>query len=869
MKKIYLICSLIISVGIASAQLNTSSVTTIECHHDGTIEITASGGVTPYTYNWYNMDTASVINENIATGVSGGTFWVNVQDAAGASTWETAIVQKIVDVVNLQSTPADCPLSNGSCSVTVTGQAPFDYYWSDGTQDLNSSSNSSSLTNVESGEYKIEIYDANGCSFILNGDSSGFYVWSNSSMQTTFNVTASDCRNGAATVSVTNGTAPYTYTWSDYINGAYVYTAGQTVTGLIPGWISVNVLDADGCLDNFGTSVPASSSYPNYWATITKAMCPNDDGSINFTVSSGVPPFTYIWTNGATTQDITGLATGVYRVTFTDADGCAITTSKYVGESSPVNAFVNATNATCWTDDGSAVVTVIGGQSPYQYAWTNGASTTSVSSLPLGGISAAVTDVNGCHDHAFDRVRQATNCYVNLKGSIYDDFNPNCVYDPYESEIANTIIEINPNDYRTTGNADGKFNLLEAPATFDINHFAPIDFVIGCPTSQPGYSVTGNAGDVFSDLDFYDQPDTLHNNLEVTINHNAIRPGFYNRIYVTVRNHGVFPLMANIDLEIDLTLDFDFTYQSYNYYDANTGILDLDGIYLIPHQSKSFWVQTYCNANVVITTPIQHTALVGPTIIDGYLPNNYDTINTMVTGSYDPNIKEVFPIGTGVDGIIEAQDSEMEYVVHFQNTGNDTAFTVVVVDSLSDNLDMKTLRIGTYSHDMEYAIKGNRMTFTFNNINLPDSTTNEPESHGLFTYFVMQKPGLQPLDRIENTAFIYFDYNAPIVTNTTVNTIANPTNVHDATELEHGSARVYPNPFDDNVNLSINLNKDQSIAYEIYDITGKLVESKQLGFVNSGASTFVLPNSKLTAKGVYYLKLNVDGDQMMMQLIKL
>jgi uncharacterized repeat protein (TIGR01451 family) len=137
-----------------------------------------------------------------------------------------------------------------------------------------------------------------------------------------------------------------------------------------------------------------------------------------------------------------------------------------------------------------------------------------------------------------------------------------------------------------------------------------------------------------------------------------------------------------------------------------------------------------------------------------------------VRGSYDPNDKEAFPKGVCASHFID-NDTEIEYKIRFQNVGNDTAFKVVIKDTLSEFLDPATIEVGVASHPFTWSLSGpGILTFTFDNINLVDKQTNEPESHGFVKYRIAQKPGNAVDTQIKNKAAIYFDFNAPIITNT-------------------------------------------------------------------------------------------------------
>jgi uncharacterized repeat protein (TIGR01451 family) len=139
----------------------------------------------------------------------------------------------------------------------------------------------------------------------------------------------------------------------------------------------------------------------------------------------------------------------------------------------------------------------------------------------------------------------------------------------------------------------------------------------------------------------------------------------------------------------------------------------------------------------------------------------------VITGSYDPNDKRGFPSGVTNQNHIQP-NQQLQYVVRFQNTGTDTAFTVVIRDTLETDLNIFTVRPGVSSHDYTFRKYGPRvLEWTFNNILLPDSTTNEPGSNGFITFTVDQVPDLPNGTLINNQADIYFDFNAPIITNET------------------------------------------------------------------------------------------------------
>ncbi len=156
----------------------------------------------------------------------------------------------------------------------------------------------------------------------------------------------------------------------------------------------------------------------------------------------------------------------------------------------------------------------------------------------------------------------------------------------------------------------------------------------------------------------------------------------------------------------------------------------------------------------------------------------------IVSGSYDPNDKRGFPTGIGEDNLVSPNGS-VDYVIRFQNTGNDTAFVVVIRDTIDQDLDIFSLTSGVSSHDYTFEIHGPRVAeWTFSGIMLPDSTTDEPGSHGFVCFKINQVADLPDHTPLNNTADIYFDYNEPIITNTTSHI------VHREAALPHWSEEI-------------------------------------------------------------------------------
>ena len=154
--------------------------------------------------------------------------------------------------------------------------------------------------------------------------------------------------------------------------------------------------------------------------------------------------------------------------------------------------------------------------------------------------------------------------------------------------------------------------------------------------------------------------------------------------------------------------------------------------------------------------------------------NNSDSTRVKITGSYDPNVKAVDPEGFGIPNYVPMTQEEFSYTINFQNTGTDTAYNITITDTLSAYLDPLTIKAGASSHPYSWEILSPCiLKFHFNGINLPDSSVNEPRSHGFVTYSIGTVHGLPAGTVIKNMAQVYFDFNAPVSTNTTTNELFN------------------------------------------------------------------------------------------------
>lgn len=230
-----------------------------------------------------------------------------------------------------------------------------------------------------------------------------------------------------------------------------------------------------------------------------------------------------------------------------------------------------------------------------------------------------------------------------------------------------------------------------------------------------------------------------------------------------------------------------------------------------------------------------------------------------IVASYDPNHKTVSPAGVGINHYVTNEDM-LEYILQFQNTGNDTAFNIRLIDTLNTALlDATTFKSGVSSHPYVVSMRGNGIVeWRFANIKLVDSTTNEPGSHGFVKFKIKQLAGNLPGTVINNFVDIYFDYNEPVRTNTAFVTIEEKDkiflSVATITPIAGYTIYVMPNPFAQTANFEIATENTNHHGYtfELFDMLGRRVISKQVG------NRFTLNRGDIDA-GVYMYRLTSNG----------
>lgn len=368
------------------------SGTNVSCFNgaNGTATVTISNGnAATYNYIWNNTPAATSAT---ATGLVAGTYGVTVTDNNGCLVTESITLTQPAQLqISMASDDATCGNgSDGSITATVSGGVPFannsyNYAWSAG-----SSPNVQVLDDVSTGNYIVTVTDANGCT-ITGSATIGAPPVLVATINTT-NVTCNGLDNGQLNVTAAGGVAPFDYTWNN--TGASV---GTSIGNLAPGNYSVIVTDAVGCTAFAAGTVTEPAVLVVSSSKFDVVCLPDTDGSAIALPTGGTAPYNYLWSNGQTLANIANLGTGTYSVTTTDANGCTATTAVQINATTTLAVTTTKVDANCFTtNDGSATAIVTGGSTPFNYAWSNGITTSLNGNLVAGTYSVTVTDADGC-----------------------------------------------------------------------------------------------------------------------------------------------------------------------------------------------------------------------------------------------------------------------------------------------------------------------------------------------------------------------------------------------------------------------------------------------------------------------------------------
>ncbi|MFN8395070.1 MAG: PKD domain-containing protein [Bacteroidia bacterium] len=396
---------------------------------------------------------------------------------------------------------------------------------------------------------------------------------------------------------------------------------------------------------------------------------------------------------------------------------------------------------------------------------------------PMGSYSVQLRGYTG--DNCFTQnMYYAANALLEVgaastfMGQVVLDRDSSCSRNGNDVGLGNHLVTINPGPYYAVTQNDGTFEASLFPGNYTFSIAPPSGANLYCPLAP----LSGSAllpNDTATGLDFF-VVGTGNPDLQATLICGPHRPGFNNaHSYLVVRNLGfepaqnVFATLEHPSSVANLTYDLNPSSVSGNTATWNLGTLNGGASVTIMSTGEVQFVP--------LGSVWAYTGIVGTSTPESDYGNNSSSGMLWVTGAHDPNDKQVWTAdGTNADGPINQSDSLLRYLVRFQNTGNDTAFNIYILDTLDQHLDISSLNVEAASAPYQVLFMdstGHRVKFLFENILLPDSNRNEPKSHGYIQYTIRQPGNLATGMTISNSASIYFDFNPPVITNTVTSTI--------------------------------------------------------------------------------------------------
>lgn len=359
---------------------------------DGSVDLTVTGGLGAYYYQWTDGLGASISTNQDLTGVPADIYTVLVTDDNGCTEKISQEVSEPQAPISVSETIIDvlCNGDNtGAIDLTVEGGTPpYTYGWTNGAS-------TEDISNLAAGTYGYTVTDANGCTF-----SNTVVVSQPAQPLTVTNViTDANCfgeSTGVIDLTVSGGTPGYTYSWT---NSTYVLSnSNEDLINYPADWYRYEVVDANGCfvVDTLTISEPPLLETSLVGVNI---LCKGgDNGSVDLTAMGGVTPYSYLWNNGAVTEDINMLIAGYYEVTVTDDHGCTASDNITLTEPNDSLEFTYTVEDVLCNDgtDGAIDLEITGGTVPYDYAWSNGDTLPSITDLTSGYYEFVVTDNNGC-----------------------------------------------------------------------------------------------------------------------------------------------------------------------------------------------------------------------------------------------------------------------------------------------------------------------------------------------------------------------------------------------------------------------------------------------------------------------------------------
>ncbi|HRH71213.1 MAG TPA: T9SS type A sorting domain-containing protein [Flavobacteriales bacterium] len=417
---------------------------------------------------------------------------------------------------------------------------------------------------------------------------------------------------------------------------------------------------------------------------------------------------------------------------------------------------------------------------------------------PLSLQSNNPSDWEACKDSVLFNVPVVSTDCGSVSGTFFVDVSGNCLPGSGEPRVPQGVVEITPGPYYVTTSQNGSYSTVLPFGDYTFTELHPV-LDQSCPGTLT-VATTGNQTRHIgcAPLGFMD--------VDAGIGSGIARPGFLIPISVSVENltpdpTGTITVTLNVDPLFSVVSTEPAGIVVGNTITWTAPEFEINNAFGTGYARA--WVQVPPDV-LLIGTSVSHDVSVTTSNTDANMSNNTASIAQVITGSYDPNDKTARTTnGSSTIWTID-EDEWIDYLIRFQNTGTDTAFNVVITDTLPSTLDPSTIEWDLASHSHLRYLEGQGIVrFVFPNILLPDSNVNEPFSHGFVSFRIRPHLPLFPGTVIENAANIYFDYNPPVITEPSVLVAEFSTGV---LAQEQEVMRLVPNPVSDELRISANSN---------------------------------------------------------------
>ncbi|MEI6132993.1 MAG: T9SS type A sorting domain-containing protein [Bacillota bacterium] len=437
-----------------------------------------------------------------------------------------------------------------------------------------------------------------------------------------------------------------------------------------------------------------------------------------------------------------------------------------------------------------------------------------------------------------------------ISGSIFNDVNENGIKDIGEDSLIGTKVKLINKNIVHLSQSDGNYyfacdsgtqQIQCLPMTYwdfttdsILNVYVP-DSSTHVGNNNFGIKLQGASSDVSVDI----------TGNTAIINDNV-------NYWLTYRNEAALPKSGAVVLTIDPLTTFVSSSPPPDVQSGN--VITWNYSNLVSQETRQINLILLMPGVAFLNDTMLTTAIINPIPGDMYLPNNYDTLRQRMYGSFDPNDKTVDK-GVGSQGYTFF-GTDLEYTIHFQNTGTAPASRVEIVDTIDNNLDIQSFCLVSSSHNVSVEITdSNELIFLFSNIQLPDSGVSQSASCGFVKFAIKPKEGLAENTHVVNSAGIYFDANPAVVTNQTLNTYVSNIIITDIGTMasRDETIHIFPNPSPGLINITF-AQSVKNTKIDVLTSSGQLIYSKNIN--NQTSSSVDLSNF---VKGLYFIKVQTGN----------